>query len=73
MDEVVEAVISAARNRGWDTVRSLFHPYVHWYDPHHDEVRGRNNVLELLQRGNGLVAPSAFELRDGQIYRWWSR
>jgi hypothetical protein len=34
--------------------------------------RGRNNVLRFLEQGDPPVAPAACELRDGQIYRWWS-
>ena len=58
MDDVVETVLSASRKEDWETVRSQLHPYLHWYDARR-EVRGRNNVLKLLQRASLLIAPSA--------------
>ena len=63
-------LVAAVRRNDWDMVRLRLHPYLHWYTSG-GEVRGRDNVLAMLRSGRARVAPSAYELRDGQIYRWW--
>jgi hypothetical protein len=68
--DVVQTVLDAARNNDWEAVRLQLHPYLHWYDAS-GEVRGRNNVVILLKRGDAPAA-AAYELRNGQIYRWWN-
>ena len=51
--------------------RLALHPYLHWTTADGDTVRGRDNVLTLLEaRADGLRRPASYELRDGQIYRW---
>jgi hypothetical protein len=47
-------------------VRRVLHPYLHW------TLRGRNQVIAMLECGGTLAAPARVELRDGQIYRWHS-
>lgn len=64
-------LIAALRRNDWDAVRLRLHPYLCWYAAG-GEVRGRDNVLAMLRAGRTQAAPSAYELRDGQIYRWWN-
>jgi hypothetical protein len=46
---------------------------LHWTDTDGVTLRGRTNVLRwLFSQQVRLAAPARFELRDGQIYRWWS-
>jgi hypothetical protein len=71
MDDVVVQAQEAMTDRDWSTVRSLLHPYLHWTDTDGVTIRGRTRVLERLQHGDvPSQLPSAYELRDGQIYRW---
>jgi hypothetical protein len=57
----------------WNALRPLLHPYLHWTDSKGKTVRGRSNVLAMLEHA---AQPSAearsTEVRDGQIYRWRS-
>ena len=69
MDDVARAVLAAAAARDWATLHPLLHPYVHW-EAAGDRIRGRTNVLALLEAGAPAEPPASVELRDGQIYRW---
>jgi hypothetical protein len=71
VDEIVRAVLDGIRAKDWPTVRAHLHPYLHWHRQT-GEVRGRNRVLELLKTINSPQPPTSFEVRDGQIYRWWT-
>jgi hypothetical protein len=55
----------------WNLVRLLLHPYLHWTDLDGFTTRGRDQVLDMLQRAVRAPAEArSVELRDGQIYRW---
>lgn len=53
----------------WARLRPLLHPYLHWTQDG-VTVRGRTKVLAHLSGVPATGRPAAFELRDGQIYRW---
>lgn len=74
MDQVVSDALDAAAAGRWEELKLLLHPYLHWTGADGVSVRGRANVLSWLGADPARLAPPArFELRDGQIYRWWSR
>ncbi len=70
MSDVVETVLEAIRSHEWGTVRVHLHPYMHWSAGDGTRVRGRRNVLAMLQAGEPPAEPTSYELREGQIYRW---
>lgn len=70
VDQIARAALDAISRRDWDTVRRLLHPYLHWTGPDGQTLRGRNQVITMLERGGIPTAPVRVELRDGQIYRW---
>jgi hypothetical protein len=72
VDEIVRAALDAVTDRDWDTVRRVLHPYLHWTLTDGRTLRGRNQVIAMLECGGTLAAPARVELRDGQIYRWHS-
>jgi hypothetical protein len=73
LDPIVVDVLDAAAAGRLDQVKLLLHPYLHWTDTDGVTLRGRTNVLRwLFSQQVRLAAPARFELRDGQIYRWWS-
>ncbi len=55
----------------WGELRLLLHPYLHWRDRDGD-LRGRVQVLAHLHEVPRPRPPRKVELRDGQVYRWWS-
>jgi hypothetical protein len=57
----------------WDRLRAVLHPYMHWTTAGGERLRGRVNVLAMLAARSVPAAPSEYELRDGQIYRWTER
>jgi hypothetical protein len=70
MSASVEAVQAAFVSGDRETLRRLLHPYLHWTDAAGVTVRGRKNVLAILDGLADLPAPRSIELRDGQVYRW---
>jgi hypothetical protein len=70
VDEVSRAAHAAMGARDWATVRLLLHPYLHWTDASGRTIRGRTNVLAMLENSDPPDEPDSIELRDGQIYRW---
>jgi hypothetical protein len=70
MDEVSRAAHAAMVARDWDALRLLLHPYLHWTDAAGRTIRGRVNVLAMLENSDTPDEPDSIELRDGQIYRW---
>lgn len=66
----VDAVLAAARRADWPALRLLLHPYLRWTDAGGQTTRGRTKVLARLQAQPPSGAPRAWELRDGQVYRW---
>ena len=70
MSASVEAVQAAFASGDRETLRLLLHPYLHWTDAAGVTVRGRTNVLALLDGLQDLPAARSIELRDGQVYRW---
>ena len=58
-----------ARGDG-EGLRLLLHPYLHWTREDGTVLRGRRNVLAMLQGADLPALPSRVELRDGQVYRW---
>ena len=60
---------SAIERRDWERLKPLLHPYLHWTDAN-GKLRGRANVLAHLASASPPPPPAAYELRDGQIYRW---
>jgi hypothetical protein len=69
-DGPVAEILTAIERRGWDRLRPLLHPYVHWNTADGDVIRGRKRVMAHLASEPGSAAPSSYELRDGQVYRW---
>ena len=41
------AAHAAMRDRDWDALRLLLHPYLHWTMPDGTVLRGRRNVLAM--------------------------
>jgi hypothetical protein len=70
VDPFVVAAVAAIRQRDWPQVKAMLHPYLHWICVDGRTVRGRNNVLAHLTAAPAVEAPSRYEIRDGQIYRW---
>jgi hypothetical protein len=70
VDPVVARAHAAIVAREWPTVRLTLHPYLHWTGPDGVTLRGRRNILALLERIDPPESPAWVELRDGQIYRW---
>ena len=69
---VTERALAAMVARDWPALRPLLHPYLHWTEPDGTVVRGRSNVMALLNTGQRPAPPTTVELRDGQINRWGS-
>ena len=73
MDEVISTALEAASAGDWERLKLLLHPYLHWNRIDGVTLKGRTNVLHWLgSQSPPLAPPTRFELRDGQIYRWWS-
>ncbi|MFF5078744.1 nuclear transport factor 2 family protein [Actinoplanes sp. NPDC000266] len=70
MDEVIADVLDAFGRRDREALIRLLHPYLHWTEGG-STVRGRTKVLARLD-GDKPEPPMAYELREGQIYRWVS-
>jgi hypothetical protein len=70
VDHLVESALAAIGRQDWDLLRSMLHPYVRWTAADGELVRGRLKVLAMLTTTPIPTAPTAYELRDGQIYRW---
>ena len=70
MNRLVEAALEAIERQDWDRLRLILHPYLHWTAADGVPMRGRVNVLAMLAASPVSEAPSHFEIRDGQIYRW---
>ncbi len=70
MPPEVEDARRAIAARDWERVRALLHPYLRWTCADGTVVRGRRQVLAMLAGGEAPGPPSAWELRDGQVYRW---
>ena len=51
-------------------LRPLLHPYVRFEDGA-TGLRGRSNVLRRLADHPTPRPPTAVEVRDGQVYRWF--
>lgn len=73
MDPVVREALEAAARRDWNTLRLKLHPYVRWRSAADTTLSGRNTVLTMLVESPPPRAPAAYELREGQIYRWTAR
>ena len=74
MDEegrrAAEAVRGAVARGDGDALRLLLHPYLHWTLEDGTVLRGRRNVLAMLEQAAPPDPPTDVELRDGQVYRW---
>jgi hypothetical protein len=71
-EPVAAAARAAIAARDWAALTALLHPYLHWDDGAR-RLRGRTKLLAYLAaNGADVAAPSAIEMRDGQIYRWRS-
>jgi hypothetical protein len=68
--DAASGVLDALRTGDAERLRLALHPYLRWTTADGDHVRGRGNVLALLRTRSSLAAPAAYELRDGQVYRW---
>lgn len=66
---VVDALEGFAAGDG-DRLRFALHPYLHWRRADGQRLRGRKNVLAMLDAADALPPPSSYEIRDGQVYRW---
>ena len=69
MDRLIKETLEAIGHRDWESLRLLLHPYVHWKDGG-TSIRGRTKVLAHLRAHPVVRLPSAWEVRDGRIYRW---
>ena len=70
--QAAEAVLEAIVRQDGEDLRLLLHPYLHWTREDGTVLRGRRNVLAMLQGADPPALPSRVELRDGQVYRWVS-
>ncbi|HVH64918.1 MAG TPA: hypothetical protein VM674_02705 [Candidatus Acidoferrum sp.] len=74
MSRAVEPVVLKASKmisrREWDGLKLVLHPYLHWISRDGRTIRGRQRVLAYLAATAVKRLPEAYELRDGQIYRW---
>jgi hypothetical protein len=71
VEDIPVAAHEAIMSCDWAKVRHLLHPYLHWTREDGVVVRGRSNVLAMLQGDHSTLGlPQDVELRDGQIYRW---
>ena len=68
--QVAEAVRDAIAHGDGETLRLLLHPYLRWTREDGMVLRGRRNVLAMLEGNGPPDPPSDVELRDGQVYRW---
>ena len=68
--EAAEAVLKAILREDGEDLRLLLHPYLHWTREDGTVLRGRRNVLAMLEVNGPPALPSQIELRDGQVYRW---
>ncbi len=66
----VQAALAAIERDDWERLKPLLHPYLHWTTSDGETIRGRRTVLARLADSQRSSAPSSYELRDGQIYRW---
>jgi hypothetical protein len=71
MEDVASVAQAAIVKRDWDALQPLLHPYLHWMQADGQVVRGRTNVIGMLQAIGISGAPASVELRDGQVYRWY--
>jgi hypothetical protein len=69
VDRLVRTALDAIERRDWERLKPILHPYIHWSD-RGATTRGRTKVLAHLAANPAAVAPTHYELRDGQIYRW---
>jgi Domain of unknown function (DUF4440) len=65
-----EAVRDAIAHGDGEALRLLLHPYLRWTREDGTVLRGRRNVLAMLEGHDHPDPPSDVELRDGQVYRW---
>ncbi len=72
MEQIIADVLDAAARDDRAALVQLLHPYLHWTEGGRT-IRGRNHVFARLAGGSPPAAPAAYELRDGQIYRWTDR
>jgi hypothetical protein len=49
VSDVAQAAQEAIWERGWDRLRLMLHPYLHWTAADGTRVRGRTKVIEHLQ------------------------
>ena len=63
-------MLKAILREDGEDLRLLLHPYLHWTREDGTVLRGRRNVLAMLQSADPPALPSRVELRDGQVYRW---
>jgi len=61
MDDLVVAAHGAMAARDWATLRLMLHPYLHWRETDGTVLRGRDNVLAMLERVDAPDPPSAVE------------
>jgi 16S rRNA G966 N2-methylase RsmD len=66
----VEFALEAMGSQDWVRLRTMLHPYVRWTAADGMLLRGRLNVLAMLATSSEQAAPSDYEIRDEQIYRW---
>jgi hypothetical protein len=66
---VEHVVMDAIERQDWPLLKQVLHPYVHWTE-NGVKLRGRTNVLAHVVARPHVIAPTAVELRDGQVYRW---
>jgi hypothetical protein len=69
MERLIEEALEAIRQRDWESLRPMLHPYLHWKDGG-ASIRGRTKVMAHLTLHPQARPPSSWEFRDGQIYRW---
>jgi hypothetical protein len=71
MEDIGHRAHAAIVAGDWSAVRLLLHPYLVWTDTNGGTIRGRKQVLAMLEHAAQAPPPArAIELRDGQIYRW---
>jgi hypothetical protein len=69
-DQTLRRAVAAIKQRDWDVLTPLLHPYLRWECMDGRVIRGRKNLLAHLANTRPPELPESHEFRDAQIYRW---
>jgi hypothetical protein len=66
----VSDVLTTIENRDWKRLELLLDPNVHWTTAAEEDLRGRGEVMALLEGDPPPAPPAYHEVRAGLIIRW---